>query len=129
MPSSNSTPMSQVLDSPARHAATKGQTCEEPPEAGWLSDQGDSDEPIPANIAHVTGFRPVTLVELRGFELGSHHIGSACSCLGNCTPTRHFTGSRVVLRAVDGGHNWALSGCYVVHMLCKQDEHAAGQAR
>ena len=60
--------LSHILSAQARHAATKGQTCEEPSEAGRLSDQGDSDEPIPANIAHVTGFRPVTLVELRGFE-------------------------------------------------------------
>jgi len=60
--------LSHVLGAQARHAATKGHTYEEPPEAGRLSDQGNSDEPIPANIAHVTGFRPVTLVELRGFE-------------------------------------------------------------
>ena len=60
--------LSHVLAAPARHAGAQGQTCEEPPETGRLSDQGDSDEPIPANIAHVTGFRPVTMVELRGFE-------------------------------------------------------------
>jgi hypothetical protein len=44
-------------------------------EAGRLSDQGDSDEPKPANIAHVTGLRPVTLVEVRG------HVSNSARCV------------------------------------------------
>ena len=121
--------LSHILSAQARHAATKGQTCEEPSEAGRLSDQGDSDEPIPANIAHVTGFRPVTLVELKGCEICNHPIGPACSCLAIVCLTR----ASLVLGSVEDPSVVDTDGHFSAVMLCiccaRRGEHDADKAR
>jgi len=51
----------------ANHAQPQDSTCEEPPVNGRLFDRGGTDEPAPG-IRHAQGFRPATLVELRGLD-------------------------------------------------------------
>ena len=60
--------LTRILAAQASLSGAQAPTRKEPPETGRLSDRGDSDELDPDPIAYGKGFRPVTLVELTGFE-------------------------------------------------------------
>ena len=67
-------------------ARPQNPTCEEPPVNGRLFDRGRTDEPTPG-IRHAQGFRPATLVELRGFEPLTPSMPWRCAT--NCATAPH----------------------------------------